>query len=79
MSKLVNRTGIRKCRIEDGFYVVATQHPVRLIGYPPKGGDFIRGHDAKVMSAIMDKVGGTIKLRDLVEKTLNCRIKPRWD
>ena len=44
-----------------------------------KGGDFIPGHDAKVMSAINDKVGGTIALRDLVEKTLNCRIKPRWD
>ncbi len=36
-------------------------------------------HNVKVMSAIMDKVGGTIKLRDLVEKTLKCRIKPRWD
>ena len=36
-------------------------------------------HNAKVMSAISDKVGGTIALRDLVEKTLNCRIKPRWD
>ena len=44
-----------------------------------KGGDFIPGHDSKVMSAILDKVGGVIELRELIEKTLNCRIKPRWD
>jgi len=59
--------------------LIALLLPVPAAADMTKGGDLIPGHDAKVMSAIMDKVGGTIKLRDLVEKTLNCRIKPRWD
>jgi len=44
-----------------------------------KGGDFLPGHDARTMSAILDKVGGVIELRDHIEKTLRCRIKPRAD
>ena len=42
-----------------------------------KGGDFIPGHDSKLQSAILDKVGGIIELRRVVEKALNCRIKVR--
>ncbi len=34
-----------------------------------RGGDFIPGHDSKVYSAIIQHVGGIIKLRKLVEKS----------
>jgi len=44
-----------------------------------RGGDFLPGHDARTLSAITDKVGGVIELRDLIEKTLKCKIKTRTD
>ncbi len=44
-----------------------------------RGGDFLQGHDRKLEGAIIEKVGGVIELRELVEKTLKCRIKVRHD
>lgn len=34
-----------------------------------RGGEFIRGHDSKIYSAIIDHVGGISNLRKLVEKS----------
>ncbi|MEX0709408.1 MAG: hypothetical protein WD078_15740 [Woeseia sp.] len=44
-----------------------------------KGGNFIPGHDSKLQSAIVEKVGGIIELRRIVEKALRCKIQPRWE
>ena len=43
------------------------------------GGEWLPGHDSKTMSAIVAKVGGTLELKKLVEKTLHCRIKVKVD
>jgi len=34
-----------------------------------RGGEFIRGHDSKIYSAIIHHVGGISRLRKLVEKS----------
>lgn len=44
-----------------------------------KGGEFLPGHDQKTVAAIINKVGGVSELRELVEKTLRCRIKVEVD
>ena len=44
-----------------------------------KGGDFIPGHDSKLMSAIVEAVGGTKALHALVEKTTGTKIRARLD
>jgi len=43
-------------------------------GSTTKGGNFLPGHDAKLLSAIVDKVGGVQHLKEVVEKELGCRI-----
>lgn len=32
------------------------------------GGDFKPGHDSKVLSAILDRVGGVLKLKEMIEE-----------
>lgn len=38
-------------------------------GEMTRGGDFIPGHDAKLLSAIVKNVGGIANLRDIVEES----------
>lgn len=40
-----------------------------------RGGEYLQGHDSKVNSAIINAVGGTTALRELVEKTLKIKVK----
>jgi ribosomal protein L37AE/L43A len=35
-----------------------------------KGGQFVPGHDAKLMSAILQRVGGLVALKELVESVM---------
>ena len=44
-------------------------------GGQTKGGIFLPGHDSKLLSAIIEKTGGLLELKGLVEKTLKCKIK----
>jgi hypothetical protein len=44
-----------------------------------RGGEFCPGHDAKLQSAIIEKVGGVVELRRVVEKALKCRIRVKHD
>lgn len=39
-------------------------------GTMTKGGQFIPGHDAKLMSAIIQSVGGLVELKELVESVI---------
>lgn len=41
-----------------------------------KGGDYRPGHDAKLLSAILEAIGGLQPLRTLVEKTVGHSIEP---
>ena len=38
-------------------------------GEMTRGGQFIPGHDAKLLSAIVSNVGGIVNLRDIVEES----------
>ena len=38
-------------------------------------GTWVPGHDSKTVSAIIEKAGGTLQLKRLVEKSLNTRIR----
>lgn len=40
-----------------------------------KGGTFLPGHDQRVLSAIIERVGGINQLKALVEQTLKCKLK----
>ena len=40
-----------------------------------KGGDYLPGHDAKTLSAIIENVGGVKQLRQLVEGVLKQQIE----
>ena len=40
-----------------------------------RGGDFLPGHDARTLSAVVNSVGGVAALRTLVEKVLKRRIE----
>jgi hypothetical protein len=40
-----------------------------------RGGDFLPGHDARTLSAVINTVGGVAALRSLVENVLKQRIK----
>lgn len=42
-----------------------------------KGGEFLPGHDAKLYSAILNKTGGLLELKAVIEMVLNCRIELR--
>ncbi len=44
-------------------------------GTMTRGGDFIPGHDARTLSAVISAVGGVAALRTLVEKVLKRRIE----
>ena len=43
-------------------------------GAMTRGGDFLPGHDARTLSAVITVVGGVAALRTLVEKALKRRI-----
>jgi hypothetical protein len=40
-----------------------------------RGGDFLPGHDARTLSAVISSVGGVAALRQLVETALKRRIE----
>jgi hypothetical protein len=40
-----------------------------------RGGDFLPGHDARTLSAVISTVGGVAALRTLVENALKRRIE----
>ena len=42
-----------------------------------RGGDYLPGHDAKILSAIIENVGGVKELRLLVEGVLKRQIEVR--
>jgi len=44
-------------------------------GATTRGGNFLPGHDARTLSAVVSSVGGVAALRTLVEKVLNRRIE----
>lgn len=44
-------------------------------GVMTRGGDFLPGHDARTLSAVINSVGGVAALRTLVEKVLKRRIE----
>ena len=44
-------------------------------GVMTRGGDFLPGHDARTLSAVIGSVGGVAALRTLVEKVLKRRIE----
>jgi len=48
-------------------------------GAMTRGGDFIPGHDARTLSAVISSVGGVAALRRLVESTLKRRIEVEID
>lgn len=39
------------------------------------GGDFKPGHDSKTLSAILDRVGGVLKLKEMIEEQTGEPIK----
>ncbi len=43
------------------------------------GGNFLPGHDSKTLSAILDRVGGMIELKKLIEKVTGAPIIVRID
>lgn len=43
-----------------------------------KGGKYLPGHDAKLVSAIIEAVGSLEALRDLAEGHVGRPIKPEW-
>ncbi len=45
-------------------------------GQMTKGGEYISGHDRKLGAAIERAAGGLLKLKALVEETLDCTIYP---
>ena len=44
-------------------------------GAMTRGGDFLPGHDARTLSAVISSVGGVAALRKLVESALKRRIE----
>lgn len=44
-------------------------------GAMTRGGDFLPGHDARTLSAVIGSVGGVAALRTLVENALKRRIE----
>lgn len=44
-------------------------------GAMTRGGDFLPGHDARTLSAVINTVGGVAALRALVENALKRRIE----